>query len=113
MAVRRRKSTSRKSIRLTDDGRSQIQAWADEQGVSFSAAIESLSLLGMGEPAVVAFAPLMVSAVRFEIQRQRILQNNIPEIPKKVESPLIGSYILTITQITGNKNLIGQSEDHQ
>ena len=70
MAVRRRKSTSRKSIRLTDDGRAKIQAWADEQGVSFSAAIESLCLLGMGEPAAVAFAPLMVSAVRFEIQRQ-------------------------------------------
>lgn len=70
MTVRRRKSTSRKSIRLTDDGRAKIQAWADEQGVSFSAAIESLALLGMGEDASVAFAPLMVSAVRFEVQRQ-------------------------------------------
>jgi len=72
MAVRRRKSTSRKSIRLTDDGRVKIQTWADEQGVSFSAAIESLCLLGMGEPAAVAFAPFMVSAVRFKIQRLRI-----------------------------------------
>lgn len=70
MAVRRRAKTSRKSIRLTDDGRARIQAWADEQGVSFSAAMESLALLGMGEDAAVAFAPLMVSAVRFEVQRQ-------------------------------------------
>ena len=70
MRVRRRKSTSRKSIRLTDDGRAKIQAWADEQGVSFSAAIESLALLGSGEDASTAFAPLMVSAVRFEVRRQ-------------------------------------------
>ena len=70
MTVRRRAKTSRKSIRLTDDGRAKIQAWADEQGVSFSAAMESLALLGMGEDAAVAFAPLMVSAVRFEVQRQ-------------------------------------------
>ncbi len=70
MTVRRRAKTSRKSIRLTDDGRARIQAWADEQGVSFSAAMESLALLGMGEDAAVAFAPLMVSAVRFEVQRQ-------------------------------------------
>lgn len=70
MPVRRRTNTTRKSIRLTDDGRAKIQAWADEQGVSFSAAMESLALLGMGEDAAVAFAPLMVSAVRFEVQRQ-------------------------------------------
>jgi DNA-binding MarR family transcriptional regulator len=70
MTVRRRVNTTRKSIRLTDDGRAKIQAWADEQGVSFSAAIESLALLGLGEDAAVAFAPLMVSAVRFEVQRQ-------------------------------------------
>jgi hypothetical protein len=70
MTVRRRTNTTRKSIRLTDDGRAKIQAWADEQGVSFSAAIESLALLGLGEDAAVAFAPLMVSAVRFEVRRQ-------------------------------------------
>jgi len=70
MTVRRRVNTTRKSIRLTDDGRARVQAWADEQGVSFSAAIESMALIGLGEDISIAFAPLMVSAVRFEIQRQ-------------------------------------------
>lgn len=39
--------TERKQVFLTPDARTTIQAWADREGVSFSAAIESLARSGL------------------------------------------------------------------
>jgi len=41
--------TRRTHISVTHLAYDQIQAWADEQGISFSAAIESLALMGLGQ----------------------------------------------------------------
>ncbi len=68
MTIRRRaESTAPKRIWLTEDGRDQIQAWADEHGMSFSAAIETLAKLGMGEATEVALAPAILSIIRQEL----------------------------------------------
>ncbi|MCA9945296.1 MAG: hypothetical protein H6656_00055 [Ardenticatenaceae bacterium] len=41
--------TRRTHISVTHLAYDQIQAWADQQGISFSAAIESLALMGLGQ----------------------------------------------------------------
>ncbi len=45
----RLESTNRKQVRLTVQGEAQIQAWATEQGLTFSAAIEALALKALEE----------------------------------------------------------------
>jgi len=66
----RRQHTTRKHIRLTRNGQEAIQSWADARGISFSAALESLARIGLGQPIDEALAPALVSIVRVEIQRQ-------------------------------------------
>src|SRR3984893_8511643 len=66
----RRQHTTRKHIRLTRGGQEAIQSWADGRGISFSAALESLARIGLGQPIDEALAPALVSIVRVEIQRQ-------------------------------------------
>jgi hypothetical protein len=66
----RRAHTTRKSIRLTHQSRAAIQSWADAQGISFSAAIDSLAQIGLGTAPSEALAPALVSVVRTEVQRQ-------------------------------------------
>lgn len=68
--VSRRQHTTRKHIRLTSEGQAAVQAWADQRGVSFSAALESLARLGLGKSSDEALAPALVSVVRHEVQRQ-------------------------------------------
>jgi hypothetical protein len=63
-------TTAPKYIWLTDAGRQAIQAWADRQGVSFSAAIETLARLGLQQAPEEALAPALVSVVRREIAQQ-------------------------------------------
>jgi hypothetical protein len=48
---RRRDSEAKvkKHVSLTQAGAEQIQAWADAQGISFSAAIEGLALIGIDD----------------------------------------------------------------
>ena len=62
--------TARKQIWLSDEGRQAIQAWADTNHVSFSAAIETLARLGLGQAPEEALAPALVSTLRREIQQQ-------------------------------------------
>lgn len=45
----RLESTNRKQVRLTVQGEAQIQGWATEQGLTFSAAIEALALKALEE----------------------------------------------------------------
>ncbi len=66
----RRRDTSRKSIWLSDEARQSIQQWADENGTSFSAAIETLARLGLQEPAATAMAAMIVSTVRHAVVGQ-------------------------------------------
>src|SRR6476646_9013785 len=66
----RRRSTIRICIRLTDDGRDAVRTWAEARGISFSAALESLARLGLGQSTDEALAPALVSVVRVEVQRQ-------------------------------------------
>jgi hypothetical protein len=47
---RRRQTTHPKRIYLTEPGEEQIQHWADENGITFSAANESLAALGADDP---------------------------------------------------------------
>jgi hypothetical protein len=66
----RRRDTSRKSVWLSDQARQTIQQWADENGTSFSAAIETLARLGMNEPAATAMTAMIVSTVRHAVANQ-------------------------------------------
>lgn len=66
----RRRFTKRICVRLTEDGREAIHEWAEVSGVSFSAALESLARLGLGQSIDEALAPALVSVVRREVQRQ-------------------------------------------
>jgi hypothetical protein len=68
--VPRRQHTTRKHIRLTHEGQAAVQAWADQRGISFSAAVETLARVGLGQSIDEAIAPALVSVVRHEVQRQ-------------------------------------------
>ncbi|MBA3946596.1 MAG: hypothetical protein H0X37_18780 [Herpetosiphonaceae bacterium] len=67
--MKRRQNTIPKKIRLTEDALELIDAWAEENEVSFSAAIESLARLGMGQDASIAMIPVLVSVTRREIAK--------------------------------------------
>jgi hypothetical protein len=67
--MKRRQNTIPKKIRLTEDALELIDAWAKENEVSFSAAIESLARLGMGQDASMAMIPVLVSVTRREIAK--------------------------------------------
>ena len=69
MADVRRQGTERKQIRLTPTGRERIQAWADEQDVSFSAAIEGLALAGLEDELVNILLPLLLSMLSRIVNR--------------------------------------------
>jgi hypothetical protein len=62
--------TARKCVWLTDETRAAVQAWADRTETSFSAALETLARVGLGEAPERAVAPALVSTVRREIQQQ-------------------------------------------
>lgn len=62
--------TSRKSVWLTDEARAAIQAWADLNQTSFSAAIETLARLGLGERVDKAIAPMLTSVIRRTLRSQ-------------------------------------------
>lgn len=66
----RRTNTAPKRIWLTDETRQAVQQWADQNGVSFSAALETLARLGLGQSPAEALSPVVISTVRTEIQRQ-------------------------------------------
>ena len=57
-------ATRAKHVCLTDDARAAVQAWADREGVSFSAAIETLARLGLQQDPRDAWGPALAIAVR-------------------------------------------------
>ena len=69
--------TRAKHVCLTDDARAAVQAWADREGVSFSAAIETLARLGLQQDPRDAWGPALaakvVGAVRADLGRYRAL----------------------------------------
>ena len=52
-----------KHIYLSDEGRAAVQAWADGEGVSFSAAIETLARLGLREDPRDAWSPALTAKI--------------------------------------------------
>jgi hypothetical protein len=67
---RRRTGTVDKTVWLSDETITAVQSWAAAEGCSFSAAVETLTRLGLRQAPAEAVAPLLVSAVREEIRRQ-------------------------------------------
>ena len=55
--------TERKQVWLTPEARDLIQAWADREGTTFSAAIETLARLGLGQEPRDAWGPALTSKV--------------------------------------------------
>ncbi|MCP5085529.1 MAG: hypothetical protein GY952_01800 [Rhodobacteraceae bacterium] len=55
---------------MTDDGRTQIQTFADAHKMTFSAAIETLALIGMDADLTVLLIPLINNSVEKGLQRQ-------------------------------------------
>ena len=47
--MRRPETTHSKHIRLTEFGREKIETWAEANGINFSAAIETLALMGLDD----------------------------------------------------------------
>lgn len=63
-------ATRKKTITLTDAGRDQIQAFAHQHQITFSAAIEALALIGMEADLSTLLIPLLQSSVDRGMQRQ-------------------------------------------
>jgi hypothetical protein len=66
-----------KHVYLSEEARAGVQAWAAREGVSFSAALETLVRLGLGEDPRDAWSPVLtaklIGAVRAELGRHRAL----------------------------------------
>ena len=65
--MKRRRGTIEKKIRLTSEGLDAIGQWADHNNVSFSAAIETLARIGLGEPAATALTPALANVIQREL----------------------------------------------
>ncbi|MAT97764.1 MAG: hypothetical protein CL608_11515 [Anaerolineaceae bacterium] len=63
-------TTRKKTITLTDAGREQIQTFAKKHQMTFSAAIETLALVGMEADLTALLIPLIHSSVEKGMQRQ-------------------------------------------
>ena len=62
-------NTAKKMITLTHEGREQLQKFADAHDMSFSAAIETLALVGMEADLTVVLVPLLQEAVQSGLKR--------------------------------------------
>jgi hypothetical protein len=66
-----------KHVYLSEAARAGVQAWADREGVSFSAALDTLARLGLGEDPRDAWTPVLTAkllgAVRADLARYRAL----------------------------------------
>ena len=65
--MQRRRVSIEKKIRLTSDTSDAVEHWATRNGVSYSAAVDTLCRLGLGQPPAEAIAPVVVSSIRREI----------------------------------------------
>jgi len=62
--------TAKKLITLTHEGREQLQQFADDKGLSFSATIESLALIGLKADLTTLLIPLLREVVEDSVRRQ-------------------------------------------
>ena len=62
--------TRRTHVSVTHVAYDQIQAWADQQGVSFSAAMESLALMGLGQETA-ELLPLLIRGLMERLLAQQ------------------------------------------
>ena len=78
---RRLSVTRPKCITLTEPGREQIQAYAEEQGLNFSAAIETLALRGLEDEGMYYLVPALravtLQGVRLAFNRMASLLSDI------------------------------------
>lgn len=65
----RRGEKHKKTVTLTDNGREQIQAYADKHQMTFSAALEVLALIGMEADLTAILLPLVQETVNQALQR--------------------------------------------
>jgi hypothetical protein len=69
--------TERKQVCLTPEGRDLILRWAQQEGISFSAAIETLARVGLQQDPRDAWGPALaakvIGAVRADLRRYRAL----------------------------------------
>ena len=63
-------ATRKKTITLTDAGRGQIHTFAKTHQMTFSAAIETLALIGMEADLTALLIPLIHSSVERGMERQ-------------------------------------------
>lgn len=63
-------NTERVQVRLTATARDKIRLWAEDNQVSFSAAIEALALTGLQSEQADILVPLLHSTVQTAFQRQ-------------------------------------------
>lgn len=78
---RRYQPTRQKSVYLTEFGRNKIEAWAQAEGVNFSAAIETLALMGLedsrAEYAIPALRATALQGLRLVFNRMAGLLSDI------------------------------------
>ncbi len=80
----RRKGTVKKNVRFVQETLDEVEAWAAQNGTSFSAALDSLVRTGLGQARDQALAPVVASVVKREISQHydrliRLLLYNIVE----------------------------------
>jgi hypothetical protein len=70
LTAKRRTGAVQKSVWLSPETIAAVGAWAEAQGATFSAALESLARVGLGQAVAEAVAPVIASAVRREVRAQ-------------------------------------------
>ena len=80
---RRADATSKKSVYLTPRGRSAIEGWAQQNKLNFSAAIETLALLGLDKGA----SDFIVPALRdVTLQGIKLATNRFAHLLSRIEA---------------------------
>ncbi|MGH2535823.1 MAG: hypothetical protein ACRDHL_00340, partial [Candidatus Promineifilaceae bacterium] len=79
--ARRPETTYSKHVRLTEFGREKIEAWAQANGLNFSAAIETLALMGLEDErslyAIPALRAITLQGIRLSFNRLARLLSDI------------------------------------
>jgi hypothetical protein len=95
-------ATRRTHISITHRAYDQIQAWADKQGISFSAAVESLALLGLGQETA-ELLPLLISSLL-----ERLLSRQFNRFAKLLSLAVLSAEEANVKSDTLLLNLIRQ-----
>ncbi len=97
--------TRRTHISVTHTAYDQIQTWADEQGISFSAAMESLALIGLGQDTVVQL-PLLINSLL-----ERLVKGQFNRFAKLLSLAVLSSEEANVKADMVLLNLIRQEAD--